>query len=122
MLHGILRFDGHPSVMMGFLRNIEGIGLHVRGRGPLIILRIFGVSVTKLTTGRMVNGSSRNGIDMVIRNLDLEPKDIIAEFCGPSWWKELSKEMSSKILPCGDGSCWKTFKLIASLIVKGKLK
>ncbi|GKD79708.1 hypothetical protein Tco_1342329, partial [Tanacetum coccineum] len=26
MLHGILRFDGHPSVMMGFLRNIEGIG------------------------------------------------------------------------------------------------
>ncbi|GJY89923.1 hypothetical protein Tco_0505119 [Tanacetum coccineum] len=25
MLHGILRFDGHPSVMMGFCRNIEGI-------------------------------------------------------------------------------------------------
>nr|GEY25151.1 hypothetical protein [Tanacetum cinerariifolium] len=36
--------------------------------------------------------------------------------------KELSKETSSKILPCGDGSCWKTFKLIASLIKKGKLK
>ncbi|GJS72390.1 hypothetical protein Tco_0705231 [Tanacetum coccineum] len=30
--------------------------------------------------------------------------------------------MSSKILPCGDGSCWKTFKPIASLIAKGKLK
>nr|GEU86124.1 zinc finger (Ran-binding) family protein [Tanacetum cinerariifolium] len=30
MLHGILRFDGHPSVMIGFLRNIKGIGLHIR--------------------------------------------------------------------------------------------
>ncbi|GJV07161.1 hypothetical protein Tco_1344817 [Tanacetum coccineum] len=30
MLHGILRFDGHLSVMMGFLRNIEGIGSHIR--------------------------------------------------------------------------------------------
>ncbi|GKF55942.1 hypothetical protein Tco_0166282, partial [Tanacetum coccineum] len=46
----------------------------------------------------------------------LEHQDIIAEFCGPSWWKELSKESSTKILPCGDGSCWKAFKPIASLI------
>ncbi|GJY75124.1 hypothetical protein Tco_0480240 [Tanacetum coccineum] len=30
--------------------------------------------VTKLTTGRLVNGSSCDGIDMVIKNLDLEPK------------------------------------------------
>nr|GFA30221.1 hypothetical protein [Tanacetum cinerariifolium] len=30
--------------------------------------------------------------------------DIIKEFCSPSQWKELSKEMSSKILPCVDGS------------------
>ncbi|GJU57460.1 putative reverse transcriptase domain-containing protein [Tanacetum coccineum] len=37
-------------------------------------------------------------------------KDIIAEFYSPSQRKELSKETSSKILPCGDGSCWKTFK------------
>ncbi|GJZ26010.1 hypothetical protein Tco_0570263 [Tanacetum coccineum] len=59
---------------------------------------------------------SCDGIDMVIKNLDLEPKDIVAEFYGPSWWKELSKESGSKILPCGDGSCWKTFKPIASLI------
>ncbi|GJW53136.1 zf-CCHC domain-containing protein [Tanacetum coccineum] len=49
-------------------------------------------------------------------------KDIIAEFCSPSRWKELSMETSSKILPCGDGSCLKTFKLIASLIAMGKLK
>nr|GEX41551.1 retrovirus-related Pol polyprotein from transposon TNT 1-94 [Tanacetum cinerariifolium] len=48
--------------------------------------------------------------------------DIVAEFCGPSRWKELSKEISSKILPCGDGSYRKTFKPIASLIAKGKLK
>ncbi|GJU01804.1 hypothetical protein Tco_1112142 [Tanacetum coccineum] len=34
----------------------------------------------------------------------LEHQDIVAEFCGPSWWKELSKESGSKILPCGDGS------------------
>nr|GFC84392.1 hypothetical protein [Tanacetum cinerariifolium] len=46
--------------------------------------------------------------------------DIVVKFCSPSQWKELSKEMSSKILPCGDGSCWKTFKPIASLIAKGK--
>ncbi|GKF61219.1 hypothetical protein Tco_0181273, partial [Tanacetum coccineum] len=52
----------------------------------------------------------------------LEHQDIIAVFCGPSQWKELSKETSSKILLRGDGSCWKTFKPIASLIAKGKLK
>ncbi|GKD87052.1 hypothetical protein Tco_1358206 [Tanacetum coccineum] len=80
------------------------------------IVGFFGVEVTKLTTGRLVNGSSCDGIDMVIKDLDLEPKDIVSEFYGPSRWKELSKESGSKILPCGDGSCWKTFKLIASLI------
>nr|GEV04682.1 integrase, catalytic region, zinc finger, CCHC-type, peptidase aspartic, catalytic [Tanacetum cinerariifolium] len=49
---------------------------------------------------------------MVINNLDLEPKvDVMMrDFLHPSWWKELIKETSSKILPCGDGSCWKTFK------------
>ncbi|GJY56202.1 hypothetical protein Tco_0455317 [Tanacetum coccineum] len=35
------------------------------------------------------------------------PADIVVEFYGRSRWKELSKETSSKILPCGDGSCWK---------------
>ncbi|GKF34747.1 hypothetical protein Tco_0107947, partial [Tanacetum coccineum] len=82
----------------------------------------FGISVTKLTTDRLVNGSSCGRSDMVIKDLDLEPKDIIAEFYGPSPWKELSKESGSKILLCGDGFCWKTFKPIASLIAKGKLK
>ncbi|GKF38108.1 hypothetical protein Tco_0118169, partial [Tanacetum coccineum] len=52
----------------------------------------------------------------------LEHQDVISEFCSPSRWKEFSMETSSKILPCGDGSCWKTFKPTASLIAKGKLK
>ncbi|GJZ54232.1 hypothetical protein Tco_0609117, partial [Tanacetum coccineum] len=85
---------------------------------------LFSVSVTKLATGRLIDGSSCDEIDMVIKNLDLELKiDVMMrDFLYPSWWKELSKEMSSKILPCGDGSCWKTFKPVASLIAKGKLK
>ncbi|GKD33326.1 hypothetical protein Tco_1248835 [Tanacetum coccineum] len=45
-------------------------------------------------------------------------QDIVAEFYGPSRWKELSKESGSKILPYGDGSCWKAFKPIASLIAE----
>ncbi|GKB17778.1 hypothetical protein Tco_0851701 [Tanacetum coccineum] len=64
-------------------------------------------------------GSSLTGIDMVIKDLGLgdpKEKDIIAEFCGPSRWKELSKESGSKILSCGDGSYRKTFKPIPSLI------
>ncbi|GJR80879.1 RNA-directed DNA polymerase, eukaryota [Tanacetum coccineum] len=52
-----------------------------------------------LATSRLVNGSSCDWSDMVIKYLDLERKidtmDIVAEFCRPSWWKELSKETSS---------------------------
>ncbi|GKG21384.1 hypothetical protein Tco_0383979, partial [Tanacetum coccineum] len=57
-------------------------------------------------------------IDMVIKNLDFEPKidAMMRDFLDRSQWTELSKESGSKILPCGDGSCWKAFKLIASLI------
>nr|GEU65681.1 hypothetical protein [Tanacetum cinerariifolium] len=43
-------------------------------------------------------------------------EDIVTEFYGPSRWKELCKELGSRILPCGDGSC------LNSLIAKGKLK
>nr|GEZ17915.1 hypothetical protein [Tanacetum cinerariifolium] len=60
----------------------------------------FRVEVTKLTTDRLVNGSSCDGIDMEAK-IDA---DIVAEFYGPSRWKELSKESGSKILSCGDGS------------------
>ncbi|GKF42653.1 hypothetical protein Tco_0125995 [Tanacetum coccineum] len=78
----------------------------------------------KLTTGRLIDDSSYGGIDMVIKDLDLEPKidAMMRGFLDPSRWKELSKETRSKILPCGDGSYWKTFKPVASLIAKGKLK
>ncbi|GKC40130.1 hypothetical protein Tco_1052514 [Tanacetum coccineum] len=56
--------------------------------------------------------------------LEGEPKidAMMRDFLDPSRWKELSKETSSKILLGGDGSCRKTFKPIASLIAKGKLK
>nr|GEW40156.1 putative ribonuclease H-like domain-containing protein [Tanacetum cinerariifolium] len=83
-------------------------------------LRFFSVSVTKLTTAdwtmvRLVTGltwSIRFGLGAKGRCHDEGPfVDIIAKFCGPFRWKELSKETSSKILPGGDGSCWKTFKL-----------
>ncbi|GJZ05800.1 hypothetical protein Tco_0539593 [Tanacetum coccineum] len=78
----------------------------------------------KLAIGRLVNGSSCNGSDIVIKDLDLEPKidAMMGDFLDPSWCKELSKETSSKILLCGDGSCWKSFKPVASLIAKGKLE
>nr|GEX08942.1 hypothetical protein [Tanacetum cinerariifolium] len=45
-----------------------------RQRDFLDQIRFFGVSVTKLATGRLINGSSCDGIDMVIKDLDLEPK------------------------------------------------
>nr|GEZ05135.1 hypothetical protein [Tanacetum cinerariifolium] len=48
----------------------------------------------------------------------LEHQDVILKFRSPSRWKEMSKESSSKIIPSGDGSCWKTFKPIDSLITK----
>nr|GFB45148.1 hypothetical protein [Tanacetum cinerariifolium] len=80
-------------------------------------------SVMKLAIGQLVNGLSCHGSAMVIEDSDLEPKidammreDIITEFYGPSRWKELSKKTSSKILKCGDGSCWKMFNPVASLI------
>ncbi|GJT50010.1 hypothetical protein Tco_0976167, partial [Tanacetum coccineum] len=41
---------------------------------PLIVLRILWRFVTKLPTGRLIDGSSCGGIDMVIKDLDLEPK------------------------------------------------
>ncbi|GJU95661.1 hypothetical protein Tco_1320417 [Tanacetum coccineum] len=55
---------------------------------------------------------------MVIKDLDLEPKidAMMRDFLDPSRWKELSKESGSKIIQCGDGSGWKAFKPIASLI------
>ncbi|GJW74128.1 hypothetical protein Tco_0133498, partial [Tanacetum coccineum] len=48
-----------------------------------------------------INDSPYGEIDMVIKDLDLEPKidAMMRDFLDPSRWKELSKETSSKILP-----------------------
>nr|GEY70823.1 Gag-Pol polyprotein [Tanacetum cinerariifolium] len=53
-------------------------------------------------------------IDMIIEDLDLEPKidAIVRDFLE---WKELSKKTSSKILPIGDGSRGETLNPIARL-------
>ncbi|GKE67591.1 hypothetical protein Tco_1521752, partial [Tanacetum coccineum] len=78
-----------------------------------------------LATGCLVNGSPCDRIDMIMKDLDLEPNiyAMMRDFLeSPSWWKELSKETSSKILTSGDGSRGETFKPIASLVSKGKLK
>nr|GEX90577.1 hypothetical protein [Tanacetum cinerariifolium] len=81
--------------------------------------------VSWLATGCLVNGSPCGRIDMIIEDLDLEPKiDAMArDFLeSPYRWKELSKETSSKILPSRDGSRREMFKPITSLVLKGKLK
>ncbi|GJV58962.1 hypothetical protein Tco_1465062 [Tanacetum coccineum] len=101
----------------------------------------------------MIDGVPCGLIDMVIKDLDLEPKidammkeflelvlemsscfgkrftmmllehqDVISEFSSSPRWEKLSKETSSEILASGDGSCGQTFKPIASLIAKEKLK
>ncbi|GJS26213.1 hypothetical protein Tco_0486833 [Tanacetum coccineum] len=81
--------------------------------------RFFGILVAELASGGPVNFTLKMNRDMIIENLDLEPM-INAMLRSPSQWKDLSKEMGSKILPSGDGSCRKTFKPIASFIAKGK--
>nr|GEX02214.1 hypothetical protein [Tanacetum cinerariifolium] len=72
----------------------------------------------------VVNFALKMKRDMVIENLDLEPKisAMMRDFWNSSQWKKLSKETGSEILPSGDGSRRKTFKKIASLIANGKLK
>nr|GEY87676.1 retrovirus-related Pol polyprotein from transposon TNT 1-94 [Tanacetum cinerariifolium] len=85
------------------------------GTLPLNRVEVLGMiekrsKVTELTTSRLVNGSSYDEIDTIIKNLDLEPKvyAMMRDFLDPSQQKELSKESGSKILPWGDGSCWMT--------------
>ncbi|GJU57142.1 reverse transcriptase domain-containing protein [Tanacetum coccineum] len=83
--------------------------------------RFIGILIAEFSAGGAVNLTLKMKGDMIIKNLDLKPTiDAMMrdfwKFCGPSRWKELSKESGSKILPCGDGSCWKAFKPIASLI------
>ncbi|GJW28734.1 hypothetical protein Tco_0045609 [Tanacetum coccineum] len=85
------------------------------------------ISMIRKSTGILISEFAADGAvkfalkmkgDMIIKNLNLKPMidAIMRDFwTNPSRWKELSKETSSKILPCGDGSCWKAFKPIARL-------
>ncbi|GKA62095.1 hypothetical protein Tco_0761614 [Tanacetum coccineum] len=76
----------------------------------------FDILIAELAAGGVVNFTFKVKRDVIVENPDLEPK------IDAKTWKELSKEMGSKILPSGDGSYRKTFKQIASLITMGKLK
>ncbi|GJY00577.1 hypothetical protein Tco_0357595 [Tanacetum coccineum] len=83
-------------------------------------LRFVSVFIAEFAAAGAVNLTLKMKGDMIIKKLNLELA--IDTMMSPSRWKELSKETSRKILPCGDGSCWKTFKPVASFIAKGKLK
>ncbi|GJW29098.1 hypothetical protein Tco_0045973 [Tanacetum coccineum] len=89
--------------------------------------RFFGILVAKLATGGVVNLTLKMKRNMIIENLDLEPKinAMVRDF------------LDLEILPGGKNRArkWvvrssqvemdprgKTFKPIASLIAKGKLK
>ncbi|GJT20676.1 hypothetical protein Tco_0890613 [Tanacetum coccineum] len=80
--------------------------------------RFVDVLIAEFAARGVVNLALKMKGDMIIENLDLKPTidAMMRDFLDPSWWKELSKETSSKILPYGDGSCWKMFKPIANLI------
>nr|GEW46456.1 hypothetical protein [Tanacetum cinerariifolium] len=86
--------------------------------------RFLGVLIMKLTNNDVVNFALKMKRDTIIKNLDMEPKinAVMRDFLDSFWWKELSKETGSEILPSGDGSHGKMFKPLASLIKKGKLK
>nr|GEW70081.1 hypothetical protein [Tanacetum cinerariifolium] len=53
----------------------------------------------KLTTGLLINGLLCSGIDMVIKDLELEPKidTMMREFLNSFRWKDLSKETGNEI-------------------------
>nr|GEZ49304.1 hypothetical protein [Tanacetum cinerariifolium] len=115
----------------------------IKGEILYDFLRFFGILIVKLTAGGTVNFILKMKRDMIICYDEEIFEDVILMFCGPSrwkelskersskilpefsspsWWKELSKETGSEILPSGDGSHIETFKPIACLIMKGKLK
>ncbi|GJY70956.1 hypothetical protein Tco_0474659 [Tanacetum coccineum] len=84
-------------------------------------LRFISILIAEFAAGDAVNlalkmkGDMMMKGDMIIKNLDLKPtidammRDFLEislrRFAVLPRWKELNKETSSKILPCGDGSC-----------------
>nr|GEX09311.1 hypothetical protein [Tanacetum cinerariifolium] len=97
--HTGVRID-YIDISLGCVYVELGVGV---GRDPFNRKLIWSLSSRSLRSGLF---RMNYGVEM----------DIIVEFFGPSRWKELSKESGSKILSCGDGSRWKAFKPIASLI------
>nr|GEX04003.1 hypothetical protein [Tanacetum cinerariifolium] len=59
--------------------------------------RFVGALIVESAIAAAVNFALKMKGDMIVENLNLKLTDIVAEFCGPSRWKELSKETSSKI-------------------------
>nr|GEX49612.1 DNA-directed DNA polymerase [Tanacetum cinerariifolium] len=80
-------------------------------------LRFVSILIAEFAAEGVVNLSLKMKGDMIIKNLDLKPT--IGYRCGVlrSFSVErIEQGIGSKILSCGDGSCWKAFKPIASLI------
>nr|GEU96599.1 hypothetical protein [Tanacetum cinerariifolium] len=100
----------------------DDVGMILGGVGWRVDDDGFGVAVVEVVRryGGGGCGVGTKGRGMAVRVI-VNP-DIVTGVLQSFPWKELSKEMGSKIPTCGDGSCWKTFKPIASLIAKGKLK
>nr|GEW15114.1 putative retrotransposon protein [Tanacetum cinerariifolium] len=61
------------------------------------------ILIAEFATGGAVNLALKMKGDTIIKKLNLKPTidAMMRDFLYPSQWKELSKEMSSKILPCG---------------------
>ncbi|GKE98412.1 hypothetical protein Tco_0021763 [Tanacetum coccineum] len=66
-----------------------------------------GVLIVDFSSGGTVSLALKMKRDMIIKNLDLKLtiNAMMRDFFDPSRWEELSKETSSEILQCGDGSC-----------------
>ncbi|GJW47819.1 hypothetical protein Tco_0079465 [Tanacetum coccineum] len=146
VLWGDLKVMFEPNIKSDVWRNLQGYkvtvwklfdscGVHfVRTAGTKVyaaglqlleeLLLFVRVLIADFSASGTVNLPLKMKRDMIIKNLDLKPTidAMMRDILYSSQWKELSKETSSKILPCGDGSFWKTYKLVASLIAKGKLK
>ncbi|GJR87900.1 hypothetical protein Tco_0211911 [Tanacetum coccineum] len=97
--------------------------IDIRWQGEILndFLRFISILIAEFAAGDAVNlalkmkGDMMMKGDMIIKNLDLKPtidammRDFLEislrSFAVLPRWKELNKETSSKILPCGDGSC-----------------
>nr|GEV70982.1 hypothetical protein [Tanacetum cinerariifolium] len=84
------------------LWNLDKLSFNVHGGGRLAF---WSATRHDNNINRIIDSFILN--NMVKKDLDLEPK--IDAMMSLFRRKELKKKTSSKILPCADGSCWKTF-------------